>query len=196
MTRAGTANTKWRSEVHGSNKKVRPQKGTGSARLGNKKSPMLKGGGVAFGPKPRDFSTELPKKVYDLAWRTALSYRYKKGELVVIDGKAEIDRSGPGTARWVREMLEWHKWGNAYSRSLFVTGEKRPNLFAALAEKDMAAEARALEVMDVDVKDLLEMGRIVIEKDSLSFLLSAHSSDLRIPAGEPRSGVKYITRLE
>ena len=78
-TRQGTANTKWRSEVHGSNRKIRPQKGTGSARLGDKKSPMLKGGGVAFGPKPRDFATGLNRRVYDLAWRIALSYRYRTG---------------------------------------------------------------------------------------------------------------------
>lgn len=74
-----TANTKWRSEVHGSGRKIRPQKGTGRARLGDKKSPMLRGGGVAFGPKPRDMSTKLPRKIYDLAWRTALSYRYRRG---------------------------------------------------------------------------------------------------------------------
>ena len=78
--RQGTASTKWRSEVHGSGKKIRPQKGQGMARLGDKKSPMLRGGGVAFGPKPRDFSTKLPRKIYDLAWRTALSYRYRRGE--------------------------------------------------------------------------------------------------------------------
>jgi hypothetical protein len=65
MTRQGTASTKYRSEVHGSNRKIRPQKGTGAARLGDKKSPMLKGGGVAFGPKPRDFSTELPRRAGD-----------------------------------------------------------------------------------------------------------------------------------
>lgn len=139
---------------------------------------MLKGGGVAFGPKPRDFSTDLPKKIYDLAWRTALSYRYRRGELIVVDGQAEIKRQGPGSARWMKELLKWNQWGNKDGRSLFVTLEQRKNLFAALEVSKAAREARALAVEDVDVKDLLELGRVVIEKDALRRILRDHSSDL------------------
>ena len=177
-TRQGTASTKYRSEVHGSNRKIRPQKGLGKARLGDKKSPMLKGGGVAFGPKPRDFSTDLPKKVYDLAWRTALSYRYRRGELVVIGGQAEIDREGAGSARWLRELLRWQGWGNKDGKSLFVTDAPRYNLADALDAPKMGFEARVLEVDDVDVKDLLELGRVVIEKSALDRILRERSSDL------------------
>jgi large subunit ribosomal protein L4 len=177
-TRQGTASTKHRSEVHGSNSKVRPQKGTGRARLGDKKSPMLKGGGVAFGPKPRDFSTDLPQKVYDLAWRTALSYRYKKGELVVLDAPAEIDVEGAGAARWLRELLRWNKWGNTNGGSLFITSSRRENLFAALQHPGMEKEARALTVEEVDVKDLLEGGRVVVEKVALDRIFKEHSKDL------------------
>lgn len=178
-TRQGTASTKYRDEVHGSNRKVRPQKGTGRARLGDKKSPMLRGGGVAFGPKPRDFSTDLPSKIYDLAWRTALSYRYKKGELVVLGGPAEIDVQGPGAARWLKDMLRWNKWGNPSGGSLFVTAEPRDKLSAALQHPGMDKEARALSLDEVDVKDLLEGGRIVIEKKALDKLFQKHSSDLQ-----------------
>ncbi|KAG8963986.1 54S ribosomal protein, mitochondrial [Tulasnella sp. 419] len=60
--RQGSANTKTRSEIKCSGRKLRPQKGTGRARLGDASSPMLRGGAVAFGPKPRDFSTKLPRK--------------------------------------------------------------------------------------------------------------------------------------
>ncbi|GAB7354204.1 hypothetical protein MBLNU459_g4751t1 [Dothideomycetes sp. NU459] len=178
-TRQGTASTKWRSEVHGSNRKIRPQKGLGKARLGDKKSPMLKGGGVAFGPKPRDFSTGLPQKVYDLAWRTALSYRYRRGELVVLDGRAEIERDGPGTSRWMKELLDWNQMGHADGRSLFVTVDVRENLFTALELPGMGRQAKALVVDDVDVKDLLELGRIVIEKRALDRIFRDHSSDLK-----------------
>ncbi|KAJ9618988.1 54S ribosomal protein yml6, mitochondrial [Taxawa tesnikishii (nom. ined.)] len=180
-TRQGTASTKWRDDVHGSGRKIRPQKGTGSARLGDKKSPMLKGGGVAFGPKPRDFSTGLPKKMYDLAWRTALSYRYRRGQLVVVDGEAEVEEMvrGPGAARWVREMLGWHGWGKAGGRSLFVTLGRRERLFEALDKEGMGKEARAITVEDVDVKDLLETGRVVVEKEALDLLFRDHVSDLR-----------------
>jgi large subunit ribosomal protein L4 len=178
MTRQGTASTKWRSEVHGSNRKIRPQKGTGSARLGNKKSPMLKGGGVAFGPKPRDFSTELPRKVYDQAWRTAISYRYGKGELVLVDGEVDVDVAEESLERYVKDLLAWQNMGRAGGRTLFVTSERRHNLFDALEGENMGRHARALEAEHVDVKDMLELGRVVIERDALEQLFFEHESDL------------------
>ncbi|KAF2718902.1 ribosomal protein L4 [Polychaeton citri CBS 116435] len=177
-TRQGTASTKWRDEVHGSNKKVRPQKGTGSARLGDKKSPMLKGGGVAHGPKPRDFSTGLPKKIYDLAWRTALSYRYKKGELVVVENELELDCADTSRERYLLDLLNWHKMGHAHGRTLFIAGRKRHSLFDTLKPERMGRHAKALPVHDVDVKDLLELGRLVIERQALEEILRDHQSDL------------------
>lgn len=190
MTRQGTASTKYRSEVHGSNRKIRPQKGTGSARLGNKKSPMLKGGGVAFGPKPRDFSTELPRKVYDQAWRTALSYRYRKGELMVVDGELEVDVAEASLERYVRDLLAWQNMGRAGGRTLFVTSERRHNLFDALEGDNMERHARALEVDYVDVKDMLELGRVVIERDALEQLFLEHETDLG-----PRQSISSWSQL-
>ncbi|KAF2148470.1 ribosomal protein L4 [Myriangium duriaei CBS 260.36] len=184
MTRQGTANTKTRWEVHGSNRKVRPQKGTGRARLGDKKNPMLRGGGVAFGPKPRSFASDLPKKVYDLAWRTALSYRYRRGELVVLDGQAEIEREGPGAARWITEMLRWNNLGSADGGSLIITADKRTNLWEAMGRDDKDVEkavrrhGRCLNVDEVDVKDLLELGRVVVEQEALDKIFREHSADL------------------
>jgi large subunit ribosomal protein L4 len=172
-TRQGTASTKWRDDVHGSFRKIRPQKGSGRARLGDKKSPMLKGGGVAFGPHPRDFSTKLPRKIYDLAWRTALSYRYKRGELIVLEDGAEIEQAEP---RWISQIMEWHKLGNANGRSLIITNGFPSNLMYALA--GAGQHGRVLGKDDVDVKDLLELGRIMIEKTQLDNILEEHSSDL------------------
>ncbi len=82
--RQGSANTKTRGEVRGSGRKIRPQKGTGKARLGDAQSPMLRGGGVAFGPKPRDFSTKLPRKVIQMGMRVALSAKLKEETLGVM----------------------------------------------------------------------------------------------------------------
>ena len=177
-TRQGTASTKYRDDVHGSNRKIRPQKGTGRARLGDKKSPMLRGGGVAFGPHPRDFSTKLPKKMYDLAWRTALSYRYKKGELIIVEDGMEIEDP---KARLIKQVFENNQWGNFNGRSLLVAASFRQNLFRAL--KDAGEDGRVLEEDDVDVKDLLEMGRIIVEKRALDGILRDHQSDLvkRVP---------------
>lgn len=148
--RLGRGKAKWRNEVTGSGRKIRPQKGTGSARLGDKKSPMLRGGGVAHGPVPRDFSTGLPRKVYDLAWRTALSYRYKKNELLIFEGELEIQEPDAGL---LSTIIAKHKWGNSQGRSLFITAEQRPNLEAAM--KELEADARVLTKDEVDVKDLV-----------------------------------------
>lgn len=181
MSRQGTASTKWRSEIHGSGRKIRPQKGTGSARLGDKKSPMLRGGGVAFGPKPRDFATDLPRKIYDLAWRTALSYRWRMGELMVVDGACDIQGVYKYSLdRYVRDFLGWNNMGRAGGRTLFVSEERRDELFDALAAYGMGKHASALEVDMVDVKDLLEKGRVVIEKRALDMLLKEHQNDLPI----------------
>ncbi|KAI9840750.1 MAG: hypothetical protein M1837_001324 [Sclerophora amabilis] len=172
-TRQGTANTKWRKDVHGGGRKIRPQKGTGHARLGDRKSPMLRGGGVAFGPKPRDFSTELPRKVYDLAWRTALSYRYRKGELIIVEDGMEIEH--PKT-RFVKQIFEANRWGNRDGRSMLVTATHQTNLYKALLQA--GEDGRVLTQKTVDVKNLLELGRVIIEKSALDGILKNHQSDL------------------
>jgi large subunit ribosomal protein L4 len=83
--RQGNASTKGRAEVHGSNAKPDNQKGTGRARRGDKKSPVLVGGGVIFGPKPRDFSYSIPKKAKRLALKTILSLKAQSDTLKIIE---------------------------------------------------------------------------------------------------------------
>jgi large subunit ribosomal protein L4 len=172
-TREGNASTKTRYEIRGSARKIRPQKGSGRARLGDKKSPMLRGGGVSHGPKPRDFSTDLPKKVYDLAWRTALSYRFRKGELIIVDNAIEIESP---SQRLLQHIFDLHDRERGRGRSLFVTDDTRPLLVQAL--KRMDRERQALTWEEVDVKDLLELTRIVIERSALHKIFREHSEDL------------------
>lgn len=83
--RAGTACTKGKGEVAGSNKKPWKQKGTGNARAGFRQSPVWRGGGVAHGPKPRSFETKLNKKVWKLAFARAFSDKLKAGDVIVVD---------------------------------------------------------------------------------------------------------------
>ena len=83
--RSGTAAVKHRSDVRGSGKKLFRQKGTGRARRGNIKSPLLRGGGVVFGPDNRNYSYKVPKKVRKLALKMALSSKLRENELVVLD---------------------------------------------------------------------------------------------------------------
>ncbi|KAI5836869.1 ribosomal protein L4 domain-containing protein [Morchella snyderi] len=170
--RFGLASTKTRREIHGSGHKLRPQKGTGRARLGDKSSPMLRGGAVSHGPRPRDFATKLPRKMYDMAWRNALSYRYRRGQLVVVEGELEVAEAEKSL---VLSVLRAHGWGNEGGRSLLITRFERHNLKKAMA--DLGAEGRVLTVGEVDVKDLLEMGRIVIEKEALLYFQEEHSEE-------------------
>jgi len=106
--RLGTASTKGRAEIHGSNAKPYKQKGTGRARRGDKKSPILVGGGTIFGPKPRDFSYAFPKKAKRLALKTILSLKAQSDMLKIIEdfsiesGKTKdlaklLDNFDPGT---------------------------------------------------------------------------------------------------
>ena len=142
---------------------------------------MLKGGGKSFGPHPRDFATGLPRKMYDLAWRTALSYRYRKGELIICEDGMDIEH--PKT-RFVKQIFEHNHWGRENGRTLVVTGSFRTNLFRAL--RDAGEDGRVEILKEVDVKDLLELGRIVIEKSALDEMLREHESDL---VGKIRSEV-------
>jgi large subunit ribosomal protein L4 len=86
--RAGTACTKGKGEVAGSNKKPWKQKGTGNARAGFRQSPVWRGGGVAHGPKPRDFEQKINKKVMKLAFARALSDKIVAGDVIVVDAFA------------------------------------------------------------------------------------------------------------
>ncbi|KAK3378209.1 ribosomal protein L4 domain-containing protein [Podospora didyma] len=192
-TRQGTASSKTRYEVHGSHKKMLPQKGTGKARRGTRQSPLMRGGGKSFGPKPRNFGTGLNRKVYDLAWRTALSYRYRRGELIVTEDGLElplpddflqlVEKGSLGreledgfVRKYVKQMMEGLQWGKTNGRTTFITGDRRPNLFTGF--EVAGEEGRALELEDVDVKDLLETGRIVIERAALKEMIKSHQSDL------------------
>ncbi|KAL0943754.1 mitochondrial 54S ribosomal protein uL4m [Colletotrichum truncatum] len=192
-TRQGTASTKTRWEVRGSHRKIHPQKGTGRARAGTRQSPIRRGGGVTHGPKPRDFSTRLNRKVYDVAWRTALSYRYRRGELVVCEDGMELPLPldfttlaeqgfmGPQMEheyrrKWMLQVLEANQWGKAHGRTLFVTAGEKPRLYKTM--EAAGDQGRCLNVNDVDVKDLLETGRVVVERAALKEMLEAHQSDL------------------
>jgi large subunit ribosomal protein L4 len=179
--RQGTAHVKTRFEVHGSHRKIRPQKGTGKARLGTIQSPMLRGGGKSFGPRFRDYATDLPRKMYDLAWRTALSYRYKKGELLICEDGMKVDypeRLNPdhGHMLYMKDIFKANKWGKQHGRSLVITSEYIEELFKAM--ETLGSEGIMKIGAEVDVKDLLSTKRLIIEQSALEQLLREHQSDL------------------
>src|SRR6058998_2127445 len=96
--RAGTHNTKTRAEVQGSGKKPWRQKGTGRARVGEIRNPLWRKGGTVFGPQPRSYSFDLPKKVRRGALRAALAAKVAAGTLIVVDALTSDDRKTKGTA--------------------------------------------------------------------------------------------------
>ena len=101
--RSGTAKTKDRSEVAGTGKKPWRQKGTGRARVGSRRNPIWRGGGVAHGPRPRDYSKKINQKTRKLALRKALGERIKDGDVIVVDDLAlETKR----TKDFIRMMVE------------------------------------------------------------------------------------------
>lgn len=100
--RAGTASTLRKGEVAGSNKKPWRQKGTGRARAGYRQSPVWRGGGVAFGPHPRDFSVKVNKKVSRLAFQRAMSERIVNGSLKIVD---DLSFAKPKTAELKKVLL-------------------------------------------------------------------------------------------
>ncbi len=119
--RQGTANTKTRSEVSGSTRKLFRQKGTGLARAGSRKSPLRRGGGIAFGPKPRSYRQAMPKKMRQLALRCVLSAKAGDGELMVLE---QLKLDEPKTKEIVRILAAL----GVDSSALIVTSEPEDNV--------------------------------------------------------------------
>jgi len=138
--RAGTASTKRKGEVAGSNKKPWKQKGTGRARAGLRQSPVWRGGGVAFGPHPRDFSQKINKKVVQLAFRRVLSDKIVGETLKLVDDLSMVE---PRT-KLVTGLLKNFN----VTKCLLVTAETDPTLALAARNLDRVA---VLSVRDIGV---------------------------------------------
>jgi len=120
-TRQGTASTKTRSEVSGGGRKLFRQKHTGSARAGSRRSPLRRGGGVAFGPKPRNYRQAMPRKMRQLAIRCVLSEKARDGGLIVLE-QLELDK--PKT----KEMVGILAGLRVDSSALIATSEVEENV--------------------------------------------------------------------
>ncbi|KAI9065820.1 ribosomal protein L4 [Trametes sanguinea] len=152
--RQGSASTKTRGEVRGSGAKIRPQKGSGRARLGDAQSPMLRGGGVAFGPKPRDFATKLNRKVIQMGMRVALSARVKEQSLGVV---RSLEWPEPKTST-LKERIEELGWW----KTLFVTGlDEVPDGLARASNNLPMVET--VTAADLNVYTALKWPRIVLD---------------------------------
>jgi large subunit ribosomal protein L4 len=157
--RRGTASTKTKAEVNLSGAKPWRQKGTGRARAGYKSSPVWVGGGVAFGPHPRDYSKKVPKKVKALAFRKALSERVLAGDVLLVDAFAVTEAKTKQFLALVAETA-----GNVRKILIIGAGFDDKTYLAARNVKN-ALLARAA---DVNTEQLLAFDKVVVTKDALA----------------------------
>lgn len=165
--RQGTAATKTKGLVSGGGKKPFKQKGTGNARQGSTRSPLMPGGGTTFGPEPRNYSFTMPKKVRRLGLKMALSYLLKEGKLFVIDNLKSDGKT------------------NALGKNLQAFGLKKAVLIDLKAEENMKRASRNLAkykyygVEGLNVYDLLKYDAAVITQASLEGIVDRCTTEVK-----------------
>jgi large subunit ribosomal protein L4 len=163
--RQGTASTKSRGEVRGSTRKLYRQKGTGHARMGSNRSPVRVGGGVAFGPKPRDYTWQMPRKQRQLATRSALLAKVRDGEVRAVESIPADEIKTKPLAAFVRSLgLEGSVLlvSAEYNRNLVLSGKNLPDVGVSNAH-------------DLNAWELLRYKWIVMETQALRTLAGAES---------------------
>lgn len=157
--RQGTAATKTRGQVAGSSAKLFRQKGTGSARPGSRKSPLRRGGGITFGPHPRDYRQTLPKKMRRLALRCVLSAKAGDGELKILEG---LDFEEPKT----KKMVQIFTALKVDSSVLIVTAEPEENVIKSARNlpRTKTTPANILNVLDILSYKMLLMTETAVRR--------------------------------
>ena len=156
--RQGTHKSKERAEIVGSTKKVKRQKGTGTARMGSVKSPILRGGGRAFGPRPRDYGFKLNKKVKVLARKSALSYKIQEKELTVIEN---FNLDNPKTKSYLEFLNDLSL---ADKKTLMVIPASDKNI--VLSGRNIP-KARITLASDINTYDVLDADRLILCEGSI-----------------------------
>jgi large subunit ribosomal protein L4 len=155
--RQGTHKVKTRAEVQGSSKKLHKQKGTGGARKGNLRSPIYKGGGTIFGPKPHKYDIKLNRKVKDLAKMSALSYKAKDNNIIVLE---DIQMDAPKTKSFT-SVLKSLNMGR--KKSLFVVPEYNDNFYLSLRN---VPGANGTVISDMNTYDILNANVLVLSESA------------------------------
>jgi large subunit ribosomal protein L4 len=161
--RQGTHDTKTRSEVRGGGRKPYRQKGTGRARQGSIRAPHYAGGGVVFGPTPRSYRQDMPRKQRRLALRSALSVKAQEGQITVLDG---IDLDEPRT-KVVVQLLASLEAGR---RVLLVLGSHHEPLEKSARN---LPDVRLVLAGNLSVRDLLTADTVVMAKDAIDHVVEA-----------------------
>ena len=157
--RQGTHKAKERAEIAGSTRKIKKQKGTGTARAGSIKSPVFRGGGRVFGPRPRSYSFKLNKKLKQLARRSALSYKLKEEAIKVVE---DFTFDNPRTKDYLSFLNALDVNGK---KSLYITSELDRNIY--LSGRNIKG-AKVTVVDDLSTYDILNADNLIFSENSLS----------------------------
>jgi large subunit ribosomal protein L4 len=162
-TRQGTHKTKERAEITGSTRKIKRQKGTGTARAGSIKNPLFRGGGRVFGPRPKDYNFKLNKKVKQLARKSALTYKAKSNGIMILE---DFSLETPKTREFVNIRKNLKIDGK---KSLLVLHEHNRNI--SLASRNLQ-DSKILAVNNLNTYDIMNAAVLVFLESSLDVLQS------------------------
>ena len=162
--RTGTHKTKGRSEVKGSRRKLRKQKGSGAARVGDIKNPLFRGGGRVFGPQPRSYNFKVNKKVKRLARKSALTYKAKEKNIIVLE---DFNFEQPNTKSYSNFLSSFNLLDN---KTLLVLAKENKNIFLSSrnlrkANVVLASELSTYDVMSANKLMIMESSIQEIEKN-------------------------------
>tara|TARA_B100000683_G_scaffold88493_1_gene87343 strand:+ start:72 stop:701 length:630 start_codon:yes stop_codon:yes gene_type:complete len=156
--RQGTHQSRERGEVIGSTRKIKKQKGTGTARAGSIKNPLFRGGGRVFGPRPRNYGFKLNKKVKSLARKSALTYKAKEEGIMIME---ELSFKSPKTKDFV-SILKNLKVDN--NRTLFVASEKDQN---TLLSSRNVKNTKVITADKLNTYDILNSAKLIISEKAV-----------------------------
>jgi large subunit ribosomal protein L4 len=156
--RQGTHKAKERAEVAGSTRKIKKQKGTGTARAGSAKNPLFKGGGTVFGPRPRSYSFKLNKSLKRLARKSAFSLKAKESNLIVLE---DFNFETPNTKNFINVLKDL---GLENKKSLFVLGDSNKNVY--LSSRNLKA-ASVISASELSTYAILNANNLVLLEGSL-----------------------------
>ena len=159
--RQGNSKGKGRSEIVGSTRKIKKQKGTGTARAGSIKSPLFKGGGQIFGPQPREYNNKINKKVKDLARKSALSHKIKDKSLTVIEN---FTLKAPKTKDFFKILTNLSVENK---KSLFFLAENDKNLILSSSN---ISNTMVKNISDINTYDILNSDKVIFVEESISKL--------------------------
>ena len=156
--RQGTHKAKERAEVKGSTRKIKKQKGTGTARAGSIKNPLFKGGGTIFGPRPRSYSFKLNKQLKRLARKSAFSIKAKESNIIVLE---DFNFETPNTKNFINVLKAL---GLENKKSLFVLGDSNKNVY--LSSRNLKA-ASVVTNLELSTYAILNANNLVLLESSL-----------------------------